>query len=157
MCLAFLINVPMAINLPAWLVVRALQRRGKRAAFSDGESDRTTTTTMSDASSAPDDGAPLGLTRSTVWRCGVLCVCMIASASAWNSSIPLTSLSANGAIYQTSPLFAYLLSICVLGERASITRLAAVADRLPDRLAGPGGALAERPGVRSLLPLATAR
>ena len=33
-------------------------------------------------------------------------------------------------------------------------RGAAVADRLPDR---PGGALAERPGVRSLLPLATAR
>ena len=36
-------------------------------------------------------------------------------------------------------------------------RGAAVADRLPDRLAGPGGALAERPGVRSPLPLATAR
>uniref|UniRef100_A0A6U7P2G0 EamA domain-containing protein n=1 Tax=Haptolina brevifila TaxID=156173 RepID=A0A6U7P2G0_9EUKA len=74
----------------------------------------------------PAAAAPLQLTLRTVLACGVLTLLVQISSVTWITSIPLTSASANSAIYQSSCALVYVFSIPILREHFSCAKVCAV-------------------------------
>jgi len=74
-----------------------------------------------------DGMAPLALNARTVLICLLMMMLVQGASVTWIISVPLTSTSANSVIYQTQCVFAYVFSICLLGEALSPSKCAAVA------------------------------
>ena len=69
---------------------------------------------------------PLKVTKRTVLLSLVLMVFVQVASVTFISSLSLTSVSANTAIYQTNPLLVYVFSLLILQEKASYPKFAAV-------------------------------
>jgi len=69
---------------------------------------------------------PLRPTLRIVLFCAMLTVLVQTSSATWISSLNLTSVSINSAIYNINPLLVYVFSIPLLRERPSVTKTGAV-------------------------------
>lgn len=75
---------------------------------------------------ALSDDQPLSLCWRTVRICFLLMVLVQGASVTWIISVPLTSTSANSVLYQTQCIFAYVFSLCLLGEQLSPAKCGAV-------------------------------
>jgi len=73
-----------------------------------------------------DGMEPLALSWRTVRVCLVLMMLVQGASVTWIISVPLTSTSANSVLYQTQCVFAYVFSLCLLGEMLSPAKCGAV-------------------------------